>query len=322
VGVLAFFAVITALSGFVWDISIEGNSSVSNYRIMQQLERSGIRTGMPTGGFSVNANLAELELALAIDELAWVSIERLGNRVNVKVNEVFGDDEKQEIPQSKPANVISLHSGRLVQAQVYRGELLFEEGSGVRAGQVVVSGVVPIPEISGESGVPQETGNTAAYNYVHADALLLVEVSKAADFFQEYTVSRRARNGRRINNTSYVFLGRRIGSELEINPSADHIDYSERLYTPLIFGFPLPFRVLEQDYIFYDRVQVTDSPVNARESLDRQIELYERNFILLCEFSEIVSRQTEFFPEENGIGALVHYVFVTNAAQKVEISLT
>jgi len=62
--------------------------------------------------------------------------------------------------------------------------------------------------------------------------------------------------------------------------------------------------------------------VNARESLDKQIDLYEANFVLRCSHSEIVSRYVEYFPEENGIGALVHYVFVTNAAQKVEISLT
>ncbi|MCL2755021.1 MAG: sporulation protein YqfD [Oscillospiraceae bacterium] len=318
-GVLGFFAVIAALSGYVWDIRIEGNSQVSDYQIMQELDKSGIRTGMRFGAKA--ANLAEVELALALSELAWVSIEQSGSRINVKVSEAGGVRDSEAIPLNQPANVISTHTGRLVSAEVYRGELLFEEGSGIRAGDVIVSGVVAIPEISGATGVPQETGNTAAYNYVHAQAELLVEISHAADFFQEYTVMQRAKNGRRTSNTSVVFLGRKVGRELQINPNAEHIDYSERLYTPHILGYPLPLRVLEQDYVFHDRIPVTDTPAAAREALDKQIELYERNFLLTCPQSEITARFVEYFPEANGVGALVHYTYITNTAQKVAISM-
>jgi similar to stage IV sporulation protein len=317
-GVLAFFGLIVLMSNFIWDIRIEGNDRVSSYRIMEQLDRSGIRTGI--GIHSFDANLAELELALALEGLAWVSIERSGSRINVKVSERLGEiGDVSDIPVNRPANVVSSHSGQLIRADVYRGELLYEIGSGVNAGDVVVSGIIGRGAVNDVNGV--QISPPTSYHHVHADAVLIVEVSEIADFYQPFTVLHRASNGREVNNSSIVFLGRRLGGELDIPPHADHVDYSERIYTPTVFGvFPLPFRVLEQDYVFYDRVRVTDTPSEARRQLDRQIELYESNFILSHgEQTEIVERHVEYFPDCDGVGALVRFVFRVDAAEKREI---
>jgi similar to stage IV sporulation protein len=316
-GLLAFFGIIVLMSNYVWDVEITGNSSVGNYRIMEQLDKSGIRTGIHVGSF--NANLAELELVLAIDELAWVSIESSGSRINVKVSERLAEDSAARIPPSRPANVITRRTGQLVRADVYRGELLFPVGSGINAGDVIVSGVVPV---RAPPPNPDEPGEVVSYHYVHADAVLIVEVIEIVDFYQPFTIMHRARNGRSAQNRSIVFLGRRLGSELAISPHADHVDYSERLYTPTVLGFPLPYRVLEQDYVFRDRVSVTETPAEARRLLDKQIELYETNFILgFGSESEITERTIEFFPDENGIGAIVRYVFRVNAAQQSPIDV-
>jgi similar to stage IV sporulation protein len=302
VGLLAFFGIIVLMSNFVWSIRVTGlceGSQLSRWQILEQLDISGIRPGVHIHGF--NANQAELELALAIDEIAWVSIERSGSRINVKVSEQL-EIEQEEIPISQPCNIIASHSGVLIRAEVYRGELLYEVGSGIAAGDVIVSGVI--------------RDGAGRNSYVHADAMLLVEAVEIIDFYQPYTVFHRARNGHSVNNSSIVFLGRRFGGEMRINPHADHVDYRESMIAPNFFGFPLPFRVLEQDYVFYDRVQVTDPPATALEKLNRDIELYEANFL---DEAEIIEREVEYFPDENGIGALVRYVFRIDVATKKEI---
>ena len=305
-GLLAFFGIIVLMSNFIWDVNVSGNEQVGTYRILEQLDKSGIRPGI--GIHAYNGNLAELELLIGVDDLAWASIERSGSRINVKVSERLEADE-EDIPQSRPTNVVSELSGQLIRADVYRGELLYQEGSGIVAGDVVVSGIVPLPGESGE------------VSYVHADAVLLIETTKSVDFYQPFSVTHRSKNGRHMNNTSIVFLGRRFGGETQINPCADHIDYSERVYTPKVLGFPLPLRVLEQDYTFRDRVEVIESPTVAREQLDRQIELYEANFILALDSAEIMARQVEYFPDTDGVGALVRYVYRVNAAMKREIMI-
>jgi sporulation protein YqfD len=292
-GVLAFFAVIVIMSGFIWSIRISGNEQIGSWQILEQLAHSGIRAGVHRDSF--NANQAELELALAIDALAWVSIERTGSRLNVKVSERLPEAAGQ-VPADMPCDVITSRSGQLIKADVYRGELAAKIGSGINAGDVIVRG-----------------------NGTHADAKLLVEVVEIVDFYQPYTVFHRARNGHSMSNRSVVFLGMRFGGERDISKHADHIDYTETLTAPRLLeniggGFPLPVRVLQQDYAFYERVEVTDSPAAAREKLDRQIELYEHNFL---QGAEIIDRQVEFSPDDNGIGAIARYVFRTDTSEKV-----
>jgi similar to stage IV sporulation protein len=307
VGLLMFFAIIVMMSNFVWSVRITGlceGSELSRWQILEKLDENGISPGVYIHSF--NANAAEIELTLAIEELAWVSIERTGSRVNVKVSERL-DEDSEGIPLSQPCNVIASRSGVLVRAEVYRGELLYEVGSGINEGDVIVSGAILDEGIAGR------------VSYVHADALLLIEITESVEFFQPFTVLHRAKNGHSRSNQSVVFLGHRFGGEVDINPHSDHVTYSETMTAPTFFGFPLPFRILNQSYVFYDRVQVTDPPVTALEKLNRDIELYEANFL---DGAEIISREAEYFPEEDGIHAVVRYVYQVNAAVKQEIFLS
>ncbi|MCL2037144.1 MAG: sporulation protein YqfD [Oscillospiraceae bacterium] len=301
-GAFAFFGVIVLLSNFIWDVRVVGlpqDSQIGQHRILEQLSDSGIRPGV--GIRSFNANQAELELMLAIEDVAWVSIERKGSRIIVKVSERAGEDTLT-IPSSVPCNVMVQRSGQLVKAEVYRGELLYEIGSGVNEGDVVVSGVIS----NGAGGL----------SHVHADAVLIVESVEAVDFYQPYTSLHRAKNGHSLSNNSIIFLGLRFGGELEINRYADHVEYSESVIVPRFSGFPLPFRRLKQDYVFYDRVEVTDLPTEALDKLNRQIEVYELNFL---KDAQIIEKQAEYFPDDNGIGVLVRYVFQEDVAVKSEI---
>jgi similar to stage IV sporulation protein len=304
-GILAFLAIVVLMSNFVWSIKITGNENIGSYRILEQLDKSGIRPGVNIR--SVNANKAELELRLAVSELMWISIERSGSRIYVKISETddFSEPVKEgtpPIPLQTPCNVISDRTGQLVRAEVYQGKLLYEVSSGINAGDVVVSGAV-------ENG-------TGGYSLVHADAKLILETAESVNFYQTYTNLRRTKNGRSVNRRSAVFLGKRFGKDLKIDKNADHVDYSETITAPKIFGFPLPLRILAQSYVFYDRVEVTDSSAEAKENLDKQIELYESNFM---KDTEIIDKQPEYFPDDNGIGCTVKYLFRADAARQIVI---
>ncbi|MCL1789367.1 MAG: sporulation protein YqfD, partial [Oscillospiraceae bacterium] len=196
-------------------------------------------------------------------------------------------------------NITAGYSGQLVRAEVYRGELLIEEGNGVNEGDVVVSGII--------------SDFADGFYHVHADAKLILEVVETIDFYQPYTTLIKAKNGRSVHNNSIVFLGKRFGREIKINKHADHVDYSEELTVPRFFGFSMPFRVLKQHYAFYDRIEVTGSTADSREKLDRQMELYETNFL---KDAEIIEKQAEYFPDDSGIGGIVRYVFHVDSAVK------
>jgi len=307
-GILAFFAIIVTMSNFIWSIRITGNHELSSYRIVEQLELHGIKSGAPIRGF--NANQIELMLTLTFDELAWVNIERSGSRVNVKINERL-PSAIETIPVSSPCNVVAKFSGQLIETEIYRGRLLYEVGSGVNAGDIVVSGV-----IANNTADPNNpwSGSIA---YVHADAKLIAECIEIVEFYQPLSTFHNVKNGFTDNNTSMIFLGMRFGRDKIIaNKNADNVVYSEEMRAPDIFGFPLPFRVLTQRYIYHDRIEVADAAPYALQKLNRQIELFELNFL---GEAEIIEKQVEYFPDEEGIKAVAEYIFRVDVAEKVEI---
>jgi similar to stage IV sporulation protein len=309
-GMLAFFFIIVLMSNFIWSIRItglSGDSQIGRWQILEQLEKSGIHSGVHIEGY--NANQAEIEMVLAIEELAWVSIERSGSRINVKVSERLPENEEaegiggleSEVNPNEPCNIIADRSGQLIKAEVYRGKLLYEVGSGINKGDVVVTGI--IIDVNADS----------LTTYIHADAKLIIEAAEVVDFYQSHKNLNRAKNGRSKTNRSVVFLGKRFGGEIEVNRSCDYVEYHESMTAPKFFGFPLPIRVLEQRYVFYDRVEVTDSPAVTSDKLNSQIEIYEANFL---EKAEIIEKTVEYFPDNDGIGALVRYIIHVDAAQK------
>ncbi|MCL2633343.1 MAG: sporulation protein YqfD [Oscillospiraceae bacterium] len=302
IGVLAFLAVIVLMSNFIWSIRIIGNEELSRYRILEQLELHGVKAGIPISGF--DAEKVELALTLAFDELAWVNIERVGSRINIKVSERDGTDNSDTIPVSTPCNVIAVRSGQIIDTEVYRGRLLYEIGSGVNAGDIVVSGVVS----DGAGGL----------NYVHADAVLIVQCVEAFEFHQPYATLQKSKNGYSDSNISIIFLGLRFGGEINVSKFGDNVKYTEEVYAPRLFGFPLPYRVLKQDYVYYDRVEVIDSPTTALGKLNNDIELFELYYL---DGAELILREIEYFPEEDGVSATVTYVYTINVAQKQEMSL-
>jgi similar to stage IV sporulation protein len=310
-GILAFCAVIVFLSSFIWDIQVSGNSEIQTWQILEQLSSMGIYPGAKIGSY--NANIAELELQMTFDKLAWVSIERTGSRINVKVSERLESEQvtQKEISVSEPCNIVSSRTGQLIRADVFRGKLMYKEGSGIRAGDVIVSGVV-------KDGLDEETATSQSY--VHAQAVLIVQVEEYADFYLPYTFTQKSKNGRSVNNKSVVFLGKRFGGEFKIDKNADYVHYNESIKKPAIFGFPLPLKIIEQDYIFYDKIQVTDSYSSVFSELERQIELYEKNF-LVSKGAQIIEKNEEFYPDDNGLGVLVRYVYQIDAAEKQEMTV-
>ena len=124
-GTASFIGIIVFFSNFVWDIRVSGNEMISDYQIIEILEKHGLKIGARTDrGVIAGAKLAA---ALELDGLAWISIERDGSRINVKVSERLEVDE-EEIPITSPCNVIAGKSGQIVEMEVYRGRLLMEKG--------------------------------------------------------------------------------------------------------------------------------------------------------------------------------------------------
>lgn len=302
-GILAFFAIIVIMSNFIWDIKIIGNQTLTRAQIVEQLEKNGVKAGTPVKGF--NANKVEIKMSLALNELAWVSVERAGSRLIVKISERLPSDgnNASPVPTESPCNVIAGRSGRIVTTEIYRGRLLYKPKSGVNKGDIIVSGVIG----NGSGGLL----------FVRADAKIIAECTETVELYQAYDNYEDIKNGVTASDKYVIFLGMNIPVAGERPIKGDNIKYSEEIRAPKIFGFPLPYRELTQNYVYYDRVRVTDAPSDALEKLNNAIDLYERNFL---SNAEIISRDIGYFPDDDGIKAVVTHTFYEDIAVKKEFT--
>jgi len=299
-GAVSFLLIITLMSNFVWDIRVSGNENVSDVQVLEILEKHGIRSGTYIKGYDKTG--AELAAELELDSLAWISIERDGSRINVKVSERL-ENHPPEIPITTPCNVIATKSGQNVETEVYRGTLLFEKGSGINRGDVIVSGVV----VDG-------AGNVI---FSHADAKIIAEVVEEEEFFEPFVSLERKRNGKVTKNDFIIFLGKSF--PLFINDAShEQAVYSEELRAPTFFGLKLPWRVKTGVYTHYDVVEVEHTRIQTLDRLKKQIENYRENFFA---DSEIILFDEEYFPEDDGIAVKVRIIYRTDIAQKKIIGI-
>lgn len=136
VGIIAFFVIIHLLSGYVWNIKVEGNEKVDTQSIIEACKEIGVAEGVSTK--SINPQNARVELLLKQQGLSWASINIEGSCVTVNVRE-FENPEKAD---EKPCNLKSTVSGVVVSTKVTSGDACVKPGDTVVEGQLLVSGAV------------------------------------------------------------------------------------------------------------------------------------------------------------------------------------
>lgn len=122
----------------VWFIEIKGNEKISSQKILQVLETNGIKEG--TLKKEIDNDTLSLAIYEAIPDISWLNLGIDGSRLTVDIREVV------EKPQSRDSadfcNIIASKGGVIDKMRVYEGEALVQEGDGVSAGQLLVSGVI------------------------------------------------------------------------------------------------------------------------------------------------------------------------------------
>ena len=139
IGALAGAALLIVLSQFIWTVDIVGAKTVSDSRIRQALESSGVYPGGFKGAVDVMS--AQRDVQFEIDELSWVSINTLGCKSTVDVREKAKKSDVQN--DASPCNIKAKRDGVIIKINAAIGFNAVEVGSGVAKGDLLVSGVMP-----------------------------------------------------------------------------------------------------------------------------------------------------------------------------------
>ena len=123
---------------FIWDFEIEGNKTVSDQAILRALEKQGV--GFGTYSYAVNSAVLRNNILLEMPELSYIAVNVRGCRAYVQVRErVFAPEI---VSRRDPGNTVAAKDALVTAVQPWDGEKLVLPGTTVKAGQLLISGVV------------------------------------------------------------------------------------------------------------------------------------------------------------------------------------
>lgn len=164
-GLLLFAILLYLLSGYVWNIEVNGNSYLSEETILDFLKEENAAFGSKIEDLDC-AKLEE-DLRSKYSEVIWTSIKIYGTKMTVDIQENLLPEEEYQQKDDKVYDIVAAKDGVIKEMVTRNGTPLVAAGAEVKKGDTLVSGQVEIVNDDGE---------VSEYLYHSADADILAEV--------------------------------------------------------------------------------------------------------------------------------------------------
>lgn len=221
-------------SRFIWDIRIEGNLSLTEDVLLDYLEERGIHTAMKKSELEIEP----LEQALRedYDLITWTSAQLKGTTLLIRIKEndmpVYEDNTPKE---EQGVDLTAARDGVVTYIITRKGVPLVAKGQSVQAGDVLVSGAVP---------VYNEDSTVRRYQFVEADADIVLRYAKEITLEEAVTYEEKLYTGETIGipvlgvgekALSFRFWG--IPYEYyDISEEKKQVQLLDHLYLPFYYG--------------------------------------------------------------------------------------
>jgi len=249
IGAVLFIAWMLYSSKLIWDVRVIGNTKTSEAEIIALLDELGCGIGdyYPSIEFSkVHANYAAAQ-----NDIAWLSVYMNGTVAEVQVRELWADTRPKH-EAGVFANVVATCDGIVESVNVFEGQAAVRAGDLVRAGQVLISGVVE--------------NKDGSVRYEYASGEVYCTVAEPISVKIEPEREKKVYTGRNISKKSVKIFKKTInllGKGGIEGATYDTIDTMEQLCP---FGFStLPVWLKKTEYREYVIERETLSPEDAAE---------------------------------------------------------
>lgn len=176
VGIGSSVAIFTALSFFIWDITISGNYSHSKEELLTFLKEQHIEVG--SAKRSLNGEEIVRLLRTNYQDIVWVSVKIKGTRLFIDLRENETTDYSGISEDAEASDLLASASGIVNSIITRKGTPLVKAGDTVEAGQLLVQGRLEILDDNGE---------VASYQYCHSDAD--IEIKSTLDYSDTMALS-------------------------------------------------------------------------------------------------------------------------------------
>lgn len=260
-GMALSIGAVLLLSRFVMVIDVTGNETVPDSVILSELKESGMYPGVY--GPAVDERKISNRMLMELEELSFLSVNIRGVRAEIVVREAQQPPELEPVGQA--IDLVAEKAGTIWTVLPQAGHPVVEEEMEVQAGDVLISGTVPVEKMP---DLPvTETYPVAAKGEVWAEVTEVCQVTTPLSAIgKEYTGQER---------TEYEL--RLMGKGFKISPKAfqpfTYYDKIEKTWSISISeGEKLPFGWVRRTCREYRPVAVRVRPESAEQYLKTLLE--------------------------------------------------
>lgn len=141
-GIMVIIIMLAYASTHIMGITVFGNNRIDTQTIYNSLNECGLSLGEKTS--DIDNDLIRNKMMNKLDDLAWIGINANGSRVYVEIIERI-EKEKGLEKDGAACNLIASRDGVIDHTEIREGQTLVKKGSGVRKGDVLVSGIIDSP---------------------------------------------------------------------------------------------------------------------------------------------------------------------------------
>ncbi|MFC4599358.1 sporulation protein YqfD [Cohnella hongkongensis] len=137
-GMLAFVLALFVLSTLIWDVRVEGNSTIPEEKIRQAAKAEGIYDYQWSFRLGDASTLSQ-RLALRLPEAAWVGVDKRGTSVTITVVESTKPEKKA---LDGPRHLVAKTDAVVTRIVAESGRPKVERNDRVRKGDILISGIL------------------------------------------------------------------------------------------------------------------------------------------------------------------------------------
>ncbi|MFE7061113.1 sporulation protein YqfD [Sutcliffiella sp. NPDC057660] len=137
-GILLCLLTIFVLSNMVWSIEIKGANPATEHKIMQELNKLGVKKGK-LQFFIKDVESIQRDLTDTISEITWIGVVLNGTSYHFEVVE---KNEPEKIESLSPRNLVASKKAVVVNMFVEKGQPMVERNDHVKKGQLLISGTI------------------------------------------------------------------------------------------------------------------------------------------------------------------------------------
>lgn len=239
-GIAMFCAILYILSQYIWDIRIDGGFRYTEDELLKYLQTMEVYSGKKVE--EIDCPLIEESIRREYPDIGWVSAEILGTQLIVRIVEtsVPALESEKLGTEFTSADIVAVKDAIITSIVTRKGTPKVEIGSIVKAGDVLISGVVPI---IGDNDILLENKLVIAEGTIICNTFYNYQ----DEFSMNYTY--KTYTGERKRGFELNAFGSKIFSYSPSN-SYEHYDIiTEDNVLKLVRNFYLPIGYSKTDYV-------------------------------------------------------------------------